>query len=100
MSNMGNPRRSPEASFRPFGKDGGLVVMPMRREIQVLNPVGILVFSLLDGTRSEAEIVAQVLEEFDVSPEEAAEDVAGFLEQLRAAGMLADECDAVGPGVH
>jgi len=100
MSNVRNPRRSPEASFRPFGPDGGLVVMPMRREIQVLNPVGIRVFSLLDGTRSEAEIVALILEEFDVSPEEAARDVAAFLEELRRAGMLADERDPVGEGVH
>ena len=100
MSNVRNPRRSPEASFRPFGKDGGLVVMPMRREVQVLNPVGIRVFSLLDGTRSEAEIVGVVLEEFEVSPEDAARDVAEFLEQLRGAGMLADDRDPVGEGIH
>ena len=101
MSNVRNPRRSPEASFRPMGEDGGLVVMPMRREIKVLNQVGIRVFALLDGTRSEAEIIALVTEEFDVSPEKAARDVRAFLGELRESGMLAgDEHEPIGEGVH
>jgi hypothetical protein len=73
-----------------MGEDGGLVVLAMRREIKVLNPVGIRVFALLDGTRSEAEIARVVAEEFDVTEETAASDVAAFLRELRENGMLAD----------
>lgn len=91
MSQGSRPRRATEASFRPMGEEGGLVVLPMKREIKVLNPVGILVFSLIDGTRSEAQIADIVAEQFEVSAEEAARDVSEFLEELRRNGMLAEE---------
>jgi len=74
-----------------MGADGGLVVLPMKREIKVLNPVGIMVFGLIDGTRSEAEIARIVADEFEVSPEDAARDVSAFLDELRGNGMLAEE---------
>jgi len=99
MPDSRNPRRSPESAFRPMGDEGGLVVMSMRREIQVLNPVGIRIFALLDGTHSEADIVRMVADEFDVTPEVAAGDVADFLKVLRENGMLADEeHESVGKG--
>lgn len=91
MSQGSRPRRATEASFRPMGEEGGLVVLPMKREIKVLNPVGILVFSLIDGTRSEAQIADIVAEQFEVSAEEATRDVSEFLEELRRNGMLAEE---------
>jgi len=74
-----------------MGEDGGIVVLPMQREIKVLNPVGILVFGLIDGSRTEAEIAGIVAEQFEVSVENAARDVAEFLEDLRSNGMLAEE---------
>ena len=101
MSEGSRPRRASEASFRPMGEDGGLVVLPMKREIKVLNPVGILVFSLIDGTRTEAEIAGVVAEQFDVSAEDAARDVSDFLEELRENGMLAEDSpESVAGGTH
>ena len=91
MSQGSRPRRSPEAAFRPMGEDGGIVVLPMQREVKVLNPVGILVFGLIDGSRSEAEIASIVAEEFEVGIDEAAQDVSQFLDELRSNGMLAEE---------
>ena len=83
-------RRHPEAAFRPMGDEGGLVVMPTQREVKVLNPVGIKVFSMLDGTHSEAQIAEAVAEEFEVAVEQAAEDVSAFLGELRRNGMVVD----------
>ncbi len=34
-----NPRRHPDTAFRPVGDEGGLVVIPGRSEVKVLNPV-------------------------------------------------------------
>ena len=84
------PRRHPEAAFRPMGDDGGLVVLPTQREVKVLNPVGIKVFSMLDGSHSEAQIAEAVAEEFDVAVEQATEDVKAFLGELRRNGMVID----------
>ena len=89
MSSDSNPRRHPETAFRPVGDEGGLVVLPGRSEVKVLNPVAIKVFSLLDGSHSVDSIVAAVTEEFDVSDEQAARDVRAFLGELQSNGLLA-----------
>jgi hypothetical protein len=48
----------------------------------VLNPVGECIWDHLDGTRSRDEIVAAVLERFDVDKLQAASDVDEFLAEL------------------
>ncbi len=82
------PRRHPDCAYRAIGNEGGLVVLPGRGEVKVLNPVGVHVYALLDGNRTVEEIVAAVTAEFDVSAEIATEDVRGFLGELAANGML------------
>lgn len=86
-----HPRRNPRCSFRKIGDEGGLVVFPGRSEVKVLNPVGIAVFSLLDGTNDIDALAAAVAGEFDVSAVEARSDVETFVEDLRRDGLLADD---------
>ena len=83
------PKRHPDSSFRPIGDDGGLVVLPGKAEVKVLTPVGIKIFSLLDGTRSLDKIVDEVTAEFEVPRETALLDLKTFLEELSSNGMLA-----------
>jgi hypothetical protein len=89
MSSDSNPRRHPDTAFRPVGDEGGLVVIPGRSEVKVLNPVGIKVYELLDGEHSVASIVEAVTAEFDVTPEAAAKDVGDFIDLLKKHGLLA-----------
>ena len=84
-----HPRRHPDTAFRKIGDEGGLVVLPGRAEVKVLNPVGIAVFSQLDGSKDIDTIVASVAEEFDVDLAAAREDVVSFIDDLRKNGMLA-----------
>ena len=93
MRSNGNPRRHPNTAFRSAGDDGGLVVLPDRGEVKVLNPVGSRVFELLDGAHSSDQIVATVTDEFNVTAEQAAADVAAFLAELESGGMLAGPDD-------
>jgi hypothetical protein len=84
-----------------MGDEGGLVVLPLpeKQEVKVLNEVGMRVFEMLDGSRSERQIAEQIASEFDVSPEAAASDVRAFLDELGRNGMLAagrDEAAASG----
>ena len=83
-----HPRRHPDSAFRKIG-DEGLVVLPGRAEVKVLNPVGMLVFAQLDGSKDVEALVAAVAEEFEVDVEAARQDVVEFLDQLRENGMLA-----------
>ena len=87
---MAFPRRHPDTAFRRIGDEGGLVVLPGRAEVKVLNPVGIAVFSLLDGSRDLDALAATIAGEFDIELDRAREDVVAFLTELQREGMLAD----------
>ena len=89
----GRPRRHPDSAFRRIGDEGGLVVLPGRAEVKVLNPVAIDIFGLLDGDHTVDAIVAAIRGEYDVSEEDARRDVSEFLEELERHGMLAAASD-------
>lgn len=82
------PRRHRDSAYRPVADDGGLVVLPWKAEVKVLNPVGTKVFSLLDGEHTVREIVRLVTEEFDITQDDAMRDVTQFLTELNDEGML------------
>ena len=84
------PRRHPDTAYRKIGADGGMVVLAGRAEVKVLNPVGIVVFSLLDGTRDVDALTQAVTDEFDIDAAQARLDVVEFLTSLQNEGMLAD----------
>jgi hypothetical protein len=65
-----------------------LIVNAEGGEILVLNEVGAFVWTLLDGSHDVASIVRRVLDEFDVDPATARNDVEAFLSSLRARQAL------------
>ena len=68
--------------------DGKAVVITIdQNQLHVLNAVGTRVWELADG-RSFAQIVADIVEEFEVEPARARLDVQSFVEQLLALGAL------------
>ena len=86
-----NPQRHSNTAFRSIGDEGGLVVLPGRSEVKVLNPVAIKVFELLDGKHSVEDIARAVTEEFDIDESQAVADIVDFVESLRKNGMLAGD---------
>lgn len=91
------PRRHNDSSFREIADEGGLVVLPGRAEVKVLNPAGIKIFSMLDGEHTRSEIARAVCDEFDVGEEDAQRDVNAFVDELAHHGMLV-ESEAVTEG--
>ena len=81
-------RRHPDCAFRPVADEGGLVVLPGQAEVKVLNPVAITVFSLLDGEHSPEEIARRVVDEFEITEEQALADINAFVAELAEHGML------------
>jgi hypothetical protein len=65
------------------------VVLPGRSEVKVLNPVGIRIYGLLDGSHSVAEIADVLVSEYEVAEDEALQDVRAFVDELETHGMLA-----------
>lgn len=79
--------KSPDAAFRTY--DGqATIVLPSRAQVSVLNEVGSAVWERIDGRRSLQEILDGVLEEFDITRDQALSDLEAFVADLRAQGMV------------
>jgi dienelactone hydrolase len=88
-ANENYPRRDPETACRSVADEGYLVVVPSRAAVEVLNPVGGKIYSMLDGKHNADDIVRALMDEFEVNAEQARHDLDAFLDELRKKGMLA-----------
>jgi hypothetical protein len=84
------PRRIPQAAFREYEGEA-FIVLPSHNEYKILNTVGTRIWSLLDGKHTSEQIARIVSSEFEVSEDQALSDILDFLDELRAAGMLAGD---------
>ena len=63
--------------------EGEAVILSLETKVlRGLNPVGSRVWELIDGQRSVEEIITAIVQEFDVTPQAAAEDVKRFVREL------------------
>ena len=73
---------------------GDTVLVPVGKTVLdsnglfVMNELGAFIWDLLPGAETEADICKAILAEYEVSPEEAAKDVAEFLSTLRKMEIL------------
>jgi hypothetical protein len=83
MNNILNlyPKPHPQTAGRVIDREAVLILSD-NSEVNVLNIVGSRIFELADGTHTIAEIAQTIHSEFDVSAEEAQEDVAAFIKQM------------------
>lgn len=65
-----------------------LILVPVRKSVAemetlyTLNEVGARVYELIDGERAVGTIAEVIVDEFDVTPEQAQTDVREFIDQL------------------
>ena len=73
---------------------GDTVLVPVGKTVLdsnglfVMNELGSFIWDLLPEAETEADICKAVLAEYEVGAEEAARDIAEFLETLRKMGIL------------
>lgn len=73
---------------------GDTILVPVGKTVYdanglfVLNELGAFIWDLLPRVSSEEEICKAILEEYEVSPEVAAKDIAEFLEKLRKMDII------------
>ncbi len=84
------PRLRPDVRFRQVAGEG-IVLCQKSGEVLVLNEVGARVVALLGEGLTLPAILARLEDEFDAEPGRLAADVSGFLEELRAAGVVEEE---------
>ena len=79
--------KSPDAAYRTY--DGqATIVLPSLARVNVLNEVGSAIWERIDGRRSLAEILDGIVEEFDITRDQAAADLEAFIADLRTHGMV------------
>jgi len=79
--------RNPNAAYRVY--DGkATIVLPEHAAVHVLNEVGSFVWDRLDGQRTLATIVDEVAATYEVSPDQAHQDVAAFVAALLEQKMV------------
>jgi len=92
MTEPVRPKKSGAFAWRIIGEEAALVPVAGKREevdfIYVLNEVGTLIWTLMDGQRTTEEIIDEITDVFDVDPEEASRDLESFLAELAGFGAV------------
>lgn len=82
-----NPAPHPATSSRIVDNEA-VIIHTQGNSVHMLNEVGTRVWELADGTRTTEQIVAILVEEYDVEEAEAERTVTTFVEELRQRGLI------------
>lgn len=86
MNAQSSPRFGKGVKLRR--EPGGSAMLLVPEGALVLNPVAAVALELVDGARSFAQIVDEIVDRFEVSPERAREDVEELFGRLAERGFL------------
>jgi hypothetical protein len=82
---QGNPIANPAVSFR----DGWAILLnPDTGEAAAINPIGVSVWKLMDGSHSSEAIIASLRSRFAGVPDSAIEDVFRYILDLARLGFV------------
>jgi SynChlorMet cassette protein ScmD len=87
------PAAEPRIRVREESDKWVILFDPDTGNARVLNPIGVFVWKLLDGTHSVPEIVAQVREYYEKVPDEVENQVIEFIEVLEKKGFVQTNSD-------
>ena len=69
--------------------DWAILFNPDTADIVGLNPIGVVVWTLIDGKKGMADIVSEIKKQFTDVPDNAEEEISIFLKKLHEEGFLA-----------
>ena len=74
-----------------------VIVLADSGEVLVFNEIGTRILEMIDGQRSVTDVASAIESEYDVSAQEAREDLEAFLQTLVEADALTLESDSIAP---
>ena len=86
-----NPSQVPTISSTLIWReldDGTVIVTPEEGKVRVLNHTGTTIWLMIDGGYSLVDIAEKISRKFEVSIEEASEDLENFLADLTRKGLI------------
>jgi hypothetical protein len=75
------PVRNPDVIGK-LTEDEAVLVIPQKGQVKVINEVGAVIWELIDGKRNIAQIVSEIVAQFDVDPVSAEADTLNFMLEL------------------
>jgi SynChlorMet cassette protein ScmD len=78
----GNPVANPAVLFREAFDGWAILLNPDTGEAAAINPIGVSVWKLMDGSHSSEAIIASLRSRFAGVPDSAIEDVFGYILDL------------------
>lgn len=81
------PSHHPRTASRVFSGEA-VVITPAENKVRMLNPVGSRIWQLADGSRSVAEIVGLLTDEYEVEAARAERTTLELLETLAAKELI------------
>ncbi len=96
MRQSDKPIANPVAVLREEFDDWAVLFNPDTADAVGINPVGVVVWKLMDGQHSLEEIVAKVGDRFADVPDAAAEDMTAFVDDLAERGFVGYELEGSG----
>jgi SynChlorMet cassette protein ScmD len=91
METPKKPIANPVVVLREEFDDWAVLFNPDTAEAVGINPVGVVVWKLMDGERDLEKIVAEVKDRFADVPDTAAEEVSWFVSDLTQKGFVGYE---------
>ena len=82
------PERNPRTKIIKREDGRSIVYIPQTGEIKILNATGTAILSLCDGKHSLKDIAAEIVNQFEGTPEEIVDDVANYVELLKKEAIL------------
>lgn len=73
---------------------GETIIVPVRsnvgdlNSIYTLNEVGTMIWGLIDGRKDVQKIIGKICSKYEISAEEAEQDILEFIEQLKETGVI------------
>lgn len=81
------PIHHPQTASRVFSGEA-VIITPAENKVRMLNPVGSRIWELADGTRTIAQIVDVLTDEYDVDPLRAQETTLDLLNTLADKNLI------------
>ena len=88
MNQQSKPIAHPVVVLREEFDDCAVLFHPDTADAVGINPVGVALWKLMDGTRTLVDLVAELGGLFSGLPGSAPEEVAGFVEDLERRGFV------------
>lgn len=85
---MKNPARKTNLAWRPIANEMVIIDLDGNRSFHQLNDVGTFIWGLCDGKHSVEAIEQKLMEEFEVSNENAKDDLGEFIQELTELHLL------------